>query len=62
MKHILQYIIRIELYNFQQKTIIYLYLTPYRLLPKLQFSRFGHIILEQYCIAMNGHNLYGDVY
>ena len=33
----------------------------YKLLPKLQFSHFGHI-LEQYCIAMNDHNLYGGVH
>ena len=58
---IFQYIIQLELYNFQEKTIIYLYLTPYKLQPKLQFDHFGHI-LEQYCIAMNDHTLYGGVY
>ena len=60
-KHIFQNIIQLEFFNFQQKTIIYLYLTPYKLLPNLQFSHFGHI-LEQYCFAMNDHNLYGCVY
>ena len=46
---------QLELYNFQQKNIYFLYLTPYKLLPKLLFSQFGHI-WEQYCIAMDDHN------
>ena len=49
--------IQLDLYNFQQKTIKYLYLTPYiKLLPNLHISQFGHLS-EQYCIAMHDHNL-----
>ena len=60
-EYIFQYIIQLELYNFQQKNIQYLYLTPHKLLPKLQFTQFGQIF-EQYCIAMNDQILYGDVH